>query len=57
MKTKELERILIRNGFKYVRGNKHAIWSNGVITLAVPRHKDTNKFTARDILKSAQITL
>lgn len=57
MKVKELERLLIRNGFQYDRGNKHAIWKKGTITVALPRHTELNWFTAKSILKKAQISL
>lgn len=57
MKTKELIRLLEKRGFQIIAANKHYKLFNGTITIVIPRHKETNRFTARDILKNAQITL
>lgn len=51
MKHKELARILSDLGFKLIRANKHEVWSNGVLTVCLPRHKEINRNTAKGILK------
>jgi hypothetical protein len=35
-------------------GSKHEKWTNGVHSVAVPRHKEIPEGTARAILKEAQ---
>ena len=55
MKLKELERLLIKAGFKYIGCNKHAIWVREGIKVIVPTHREINRFTAKDILKIAKI--
>lgn len=55
MKTKEILSILHKAGYKIVAANKHYKLFNGINTVCVPRHKVTNKYLAKDILKSANI--
>ena len=55
MKTKELLAVLKAAGFVLKRhGASHDIYSNGVVDLAVPRHKkELRTGTAEGILKEA----
>jgi len=56
MKKTALEKILKANGWKLVRQGKHEIWSNGGITIPIPRHKgDIPKGTVENILTRAGI--
>ncbi|HRK06688.1 MAG TPA: type II toxin-antitoxin system HicA family toxin [Pseudobdellovibrionaceae bacterium] len=55
MKKRDLESELKKLGWWLVPGGgKHDKWTNGVFSLAVPRHKEINEFTARGILKEAK---
>ena len=46
-------RILERLGYRIVRQSKHAVMSNGEITVTIPRHNPVNAYTmgaiARDV--------
>ncbi len=54
MKAKDLKRRLKALGWWDTgRGSKHEKWTNGVHTIAVPRHKEIPEGTARAILKEA----
>lgn len=54
LKSKDLIGSLTKNGFELHRhGSNHDIYRKGNITIAVPRHKEINEDTARDILKEA----
>ncbi len=54
MKAKELKaRLKALGWWDTGRGSKHEKWSNGVHTIAVPRHKEIAEGTARSILKEA----
>lgn len=53
MKRKEMEKILKQNGFLYVRSNKHLIYSNGVISVAIPSRMEYTKGLSRRILQQA----
>lgn len=57
MKTRELQRLLEKNGFKLLRAQKHYFYSNGSISLTVPRHKEVQLFLARKIIKQAGIEI
>ena len=35
-------------------GASHDIWTNGIITTQVPRHRELNELTAKGILKKAK---
>jgi len=51
---KTLVRILSEMGFSLIRHGKHAIYSNGKITLAVPGDKKGfSRMVARRLLKEA----
>jgi predicted RNA binding protein YcfA (HicA-like mRNA interferase family) len=57
MKTRELQRLLEKHGYKLLRAQKHYFYSNGIISLTVPRHKEVQLFLARKIIKQAGINL
>lgn len=53
MKKRDLEKILIRNGYRKIDSNKHEKWTNGSQTLVIP-HKhgqEINEYTAKAIIK------
>lgn len=55
MKLRDLERELAKRGWTLAReGGRHAIWGRDGRTIAVPRHKEINEHTARQILKDAE---
>ncbi len=55
MKLRELEKRLRELGWHIGReGKRHTIWTNGVNEVAVPRHKEINEYTAKNILKLAK---
>lgn len=39
---------------EHVRSGKHAIYRLGDLTIPVPRHREINELTARQILKDAE---
>lgn len=52
MKTKELIKLLERNGWKFERhGRNHDIYMKGEQTVAVVRHRETKENLARRIIK------
>jgi mRNA interferase HicA len=53
VKLKNLQQKLGSLGWYLLRQGKHEIWTNGIETLAVPRHKEIDEFTAKSILRSA----
>ena len=55
MKKRELEAALKRLGWWLLRQGKHEIWTNGIVTIPVPRHKEINEMTARAILRDAKL--
>jgi len=55
MKKRDLESQLKKLGFWQVPGGKHDKWTNGTHSIAVPRHKEINEFTAKGILKEARL--
>jgi mRNA interferase HicA len=55
MKLRDLKKALALLGWYFLReGGSHEIWTNGIETEAVPRHKEVNEYTARAILKRAK---
>ncbi len=54
MKLKNLKRDLQRHGWYFLRQGKHEIWTNGIETVAIPRHKEIDEFTAKSILRAAE---
>jgi mRNA interferase HicA len=56
MKKKELIKILAGYGWHLLReGGHHEIWTNGEISVAVPRHREIAESTARRILRKAEL--
>ena len=55
MKRKEMEYLLRQHGFKFIRGNKHLIWSNGYTTVALPSRMEYTRGLSRRILQQAKI--
>lgn len=54
MKRRDLIGTLTDAGFEFYRhGSNHDIYRKGAIQIAIPRHKEINEDTARDILKEA----
>jgi predicted RNA binding protein YcfA (HicA-like mRNA interferase family) len=53
LKQRELITYLKSLGFSEARSGKHIIYSNGVLSVAVPHHKDITVGTLRDILTTA----
>lgn len=55
MKKKDLERELKKLGFNLIpAGGKHDKWSNDRDSIAVPRHREINEYTAKGIIKQAK---
>ncbi|CAN2039680.1 mRNA interferase HicA [Candidatus Magnetomoraceae bacterium gMMP-15] len=55
MKKRELEKILRRLGWKFLRhGGKHDIWTNEKREEAIPRHAEINERLARTIIQRAK---
>ena len=54
MKVKDLKKKLTALGFYFLRqGGSHEVWSNGKISIAVPRHREIKETTAAGIIKQA----
>ena len=54
MKARELKRRLAAMGWRDTgKGSRHEKWTNGMHSIAVPRHKEIAEGTARAILKEA----
>ncbi len=54
VKRRDLVRYLEQNGFSLLReGGKHSIYSNGVKTVPVKRHRTLDRITANEICKQA----
>jgi mRNA interferase HicA len=52
VKRRDLIRYLEQNGFSLLReGGKHSIYSNGVKTVPVKRHRTLDRITANEICK------
>lgn len=55
MKKRDLEKFLKEMGFWLLReGGNHEIWTNGVATIPIPRHKEVNESLAKAIMRGAQ---
>jgi predicted RNA binding protein YcfA (HicA-like mRNA interferase family) len=55
VKARELKRHLKELGWWDTgKGSRHEKWTNGVHSIAVPRHKEIPEGTARAILKEAK---
>jgi len=54
VKRRDLVRYLEQNGFSLLReGGRHSIYSNGVKTVPVKRHRTLDRVTANEICKQA----
>jgi len=54
VKRRDLVRYLEQNGFSLRReGAKHSIYSNGVKTVPVKRHRTLDRVTANELCKQA----
>lgn len=52
MKTKDLIKLLEKNGWKFVRhGGNHDVYAKGNEMESVPRHKETKEVLAKAIIK------
>jgi predicted RNA binding protein YcfA (HicA-like mRNA interferase family) len=50
VKRRDLVRYLEQNGFSLLReGGKHSIYSNGVKTIPVKRHRTLDRVTANEL--------
>jgi len=54
MKKRDLEKRLKKLGFWLDGGGKHDKWTDGTHSIAVPRHREINKFTAEGIIEEAE---
>lgn len=55
MKKRDIEKRLRKLRWKLARhGGSHDIWTNGMETVQIPRHREVNEFTAKGILKAAK---
>ena len=55
MKRRELEKLLRRMGWTLLReGRRHRIFGDGERTMAVPRHREINEYTAQRIVEIAK---
>ena len=54
VKCRDLVKYLEQNGFSLLReGGKHSIYSNGVKTVPVKRHRTLDRVTANELCKQA----
>ncbi len=54
VKRRDLIKHLEANGFTLLReGKKHAIYSNGVKTIPIKRHRQFDRITANQLCKQA----
>jgi mRNA interferase HicA len=54
VKKRDLDKALESLGWWILRQGKHEIWTNGYLTIPVPRHKEINEMTAKAILRDAK---
>ena len=55
MKRKELvKRLRIRGWVLLREGSNHSVFTDGVSTISIPRHKEINENTANAILKAVR---
>lgn len=54
MRRRKLERELSAMGWRFKRhGAKHDVWTDGQVTVPIPRHQDVEEELAKGILKRA----
>lgn len=52
MKHRDLEKMLKQNGWYFLRaGGNHDVYTNGIDTEQLPRHKEINERLAKSIIK------
>lgn len=52
MKTRDLIRLLKKNGWKFQRhGSNHDVYIKGSASESVPRHKEIDEMLAKSIIK------
>jgi len=51
MKRRDLLKKLTEAGFKFVRHGRHDVYKRGDDEEEVPRHREINEITAKEILK------
>lgn len=52
MKRRDLVRLFERNGWYFLRdGGRHDIYTNGVESEPIPRHKEINEVLARSLIR------
>jgi len=57
IKRRDLVKYLEANGFHLLReGDKHSIYTNGVKTVPVKRHRIIDRITANELCKQAGLT-
>lgn len=55
MKKRDLEQKLKELGWYFRReGAEHEVWTNGTLTVVVPRHREIVEMTAKKIIKFAE---
>lgn len=55
LKTKDIIKMLEQNKFILIRTNKHLIYSNGLITVPIPRHRICSIGLSRRILTQSNL--
>ncbi|MCR6544614.1 type II toxin-antitoxin system HicA family toxin [Dehalobacterium formicoaceticum] len=54
MKRRDLIQKLEQNGWYFARhGSEHDIYTNGTKSQPIPRHREINEITAKNIIKKA----
>jgi predicted RNA binding protein YcfA (HicA-like mRNA interferase family) len=57
VKRRDLIQFLEENGFRLLReGANHSIYTNGVKTIPVKRHRSLDRITANELCKQAGLT-
>lgn len=56
MKTKDLIKLLEKNGWQFIRhGANHDIYGKGTKIESVPRHSEVNELLAKSIIKKHRL--
>lgn len=56
MKKRDLIKVLVQEGWHFVRSGKHEIWGKGDLTVPVPHGNKIATYTAEQILKKINKT-
>jgi mRNA interferase HicA len=57
IKRRDLVKYLTENGFHLLReGGKHSIYTNGIKTIPVKRHRTLDRLTANELCKQAGLS-